>query len=155
MGLETVTTIPAVELRRALLLFAIVLGLAAMATSISRPTDRGERARSPAPAPSEPIASPRPGSSELREIVFVPAARAPTEPLEAGTPATVVVEVPEPGQVEIEGLGLSGFADPLTPARFEVLTNHERSHRVRFRAAGTGESKTVGTLEIGPAIAAR
>ena len=153
MRLETVTTIPAVELRRALLLFAIVLGLAAIATSVSRPPERRERAQ--APALSEPIASPRPGSTALREIVFAPAARPSSRPLEAGTAATVVVEVPEAGQVEIEGLGLTGFADPLTPARFDVLTTQERSHRVRFRAAGSGEAQTVGTLDIGPAVAAR
>lgn len=70
-------------------------------------------------------------------------------------PATVVVRVSESGQVEIEGLGLSGFAEPLTPARFDVLTKQEQSHRVRFRAAGTDEAQTVGTLEVGPTAAPR
>ena len=141
------------ELRRALLLFAIVLGLAAIATSVSRPPERRERAQTP--APSEPIASPRPGSSAPREIEFAPAARPPTKRLAAGRPATVVVEVTDSGQVEIEGLGLSGFAEPLTPTRFDVLTNHQGSHRVRFTAAGTDEAQTIGTLEVVPAIAAR
>jgi hypothetical protein len=142
-----------VELRRALLLFAIVLGLAAIATSISRPPERRERAQEP--QASAPVPSPRPGSSGSREIVFTPAARPPTERLEAGTPATVVVEVVESGQVEIEGLGLSGFAEPLTPARFDVLASREGSHRVRFRPAGTDEAQTAGTLEVGPPAAAR
>ena len=142
-----------VELRRALLLFAIVLGLAAIATSVSRPPERGERAEEP-PA-STPVASPRPRSSAPREIVFAPADKPPTERLEAGRPATVVVEVAEPGQVEIEGLGLSGFSQPLTPVRFDVLANREGSHRIRFRRAGTDEARTTGTLEVLPAITAR
>jgi len=142
-----------VELRRALLLFAIVLGVAAIATSVSRPPEPRERAQEP--ARSEPVASPRPGSSGPREIAFAPAAKASTEPLEAGRSATVVVEVDEAGQVEIEGLGLSSVADPLTPARFDVLTSHEATHQVLFRPAGTGEARTVGTLEVGPAITGR
>jgi hypothetical protein len=142
-----------VELRRALLLFAIVLGLAAIATSVSRPPDRREPA--PEPAPANRGDSPRGGTAAPLEVTFEPSAKPPTERLEAGRPATVVVQVAEPGQVEIEGLGLSGFADPLTPARFDVLTTQERSHRVRFEAAGTGEAQTVGTLDIEPAVAAR
>ena len=141
------------ELRRALLLFAIVLGLAAIATSVSRPPERRERAQEP--AVSEPVASPRPGSSPPREIVFEPAAKPPTERLAAGSPATVVVEVLEPGQVEIEGLGLSGFAEPLTPARFDVLANREGTYTVRFTAAGSEEEKTRGVLQVRPAFAAR
>ena len=139
------------ELRRALLLFAIVLGLAAVATSISRPPERENRAQEP--ARSEPIDTP--GSSAPLEIEFAPAASPPTERMEAGLPATVVVKVSEAGQVEIEGLGLSGFAEPLTPARFDVLGKREQSHRVLFRASGTDEAQTVGTLEVGPAAVPR
>ena len=140
-----------VELRRALLLFAIVLGLAAIATSVSRPPEREERTQSP--VPSTPTAAPGPSPPVV--IEFAPATRPPTERLEAGRPATVLVKVSESGQVEIEGLGLSGFAEPLTPARFDVLSEREQSHRVRFTAAGTDEARTIGTIEVGPATVAR
>jgi hypothetical protein len=141
------------ELRRALLLFAIVLGLAAIATSVSRPTERSDRAEKP-PA-SEPVASPSPGPAAPLELTFAPAAKPPTERLEAGRPATVIVKVDEPGQVEIDGLGLTGAVEPLTPARFDVLTSDEGSLPVLFRPAGSREPRTVGTLEVGPAVAGR
>ena len=141
------------ELRRALLLFAIVLGLAAIATSLSRPAERRDKA--PEPPVSQPVASPGRGSATPLEITFKPSARPPTKRVEAGRPATVIVEVDEPGQLEIEDLGLSATADPLTPARFEVLTSDEESHLVRFRPAGAAEPRTIGTLEIGPATVGR
>ena len=138
------------ELRRALLLFAIVLGLAAIATSVSRPRDEPAKTSSP-PATSTPSASPGPDSvAAAEEITFEPAAKPPTHRLEAGRPATVVVEVDEPGQVEIEGLGLTATAEPLTPARFDVLTSDEGSHRITLRPAASGEPGTVGTLTIEP-----
>jgi hypothetical protein len=65
------------------------------------------------------------------------------------------VEVDKAGQVAIGGLGLNGFAEPLTPARFEVLTRDEATLPVRFTPSGSRESKTVGVLEIGPAAAGR
>ena len=142
------------ELRRALLLFAIVLGLAAIATSVSRPRDEPSKPASP-PAASTPSASPGPESAGAEEITFEPAANPPTHRLEAGRPATVVVEVDEPGQVEIEGLGLTATAEPLTPARFDVLTSDEGKHRVKLRPAATGEPGTVGTLVIEPGVSGR
>ena len=136
------------ELRRALLLFAIVLGLAAIATSVSRPRDRDEP--EPTPPPTTPTASPQPNPARSREITFEPAVKPPTHELEAGRPATVVVTVDEPGQVEIESLGLSASAEPLTPARLEVLTSDEETHSITLRPARTGEPQTIGMLAIGP-----
>ena len=144
------------ELRRALLLFAIVLGLAAIATSVSRPPDRRDKAQEP--AETAPVASAGPGAATPLELTFKPlraATKPPTERLDAGTPATVIVEVDEPGLVEIDGLGLTGAAEPLTPARLDVLTGDEERHPVRFRPAATGEPRTIGTLEVRPAIAGR
>ena len=141
------------ELRRALLLFAIVLGLAAIATSVSRPRDRDEP--EPTPPSTTATASPRPDPSITREITFEPAAKPPTRQLEAGRPATVVVKVDEAGQVQIESLGLTATAEPLTPARLDVLASDEESHTITLRPARTGEPRTIGTLEIGPARAGR
>ncbi len=141
------------ELRRALLLFAIVLGLAAVATSVSRPRDRDEP--EPAPPSTTAVASPQPEPSTSREITFAPALKPPTKQLEAGQPATVLVEVDEPGQVEIKGLGLTATAEPLTPARLDVLASDEESHTITLRPARTGEPRTVGTLTIGPARTGR
>ncbi len=141
------------ELRRALLLFAIVLGLAAIVASLSRGPERNEEPRRP--AASDPVASPAPGPAAPREITFEPASKPPTRRLEAGRAATVIVKVSEPGQVSIAGLGLSGTAEPLTPARFDVLTSDEERHEIRFSPAGSREERGVGALEIVPADPAR
>jgi hypothetical protein len=90
-----------VELRRALLLFAIVLGLAAIATSVSRPRDEPSKPAQPPATTSTPVASPGPDGGGAEEITFEPAAKPPTHRLETGRPATVVVKVDEPGQVKL------------------------------------------------------
>jgi hypothetical protein len=50
--------------------------------------------------------------------------------------------------VALEGLGLVAAAEPLTPARFDVLGRRPGRHRVRFTAAGGDEAATVGTLAV-------
>ncbi len=137
------------ELRRALLLFAIVLGLAAIATSVSRPREKRDPPPEAPPAPA--MAAPRSGAAEPLEIRFERASRPRTRGLEAGRPATVIVAVDEPGQVEIEGLGLSAAAEPLTPARFDVLASDEGRHPVRFTPAAMSEGSVVGALDVRPA----
>ena len=137
------------ELRRALLLFAIVLGLAAIVTAVSRPPERAQRdeeAATPSERP-DPTARPAPDRHTAASISFS-AAKPRTERLDAGRPATVTVKVSVPGQVELPSLGLSATAEPLTPARFEVLENGPGRHAVRFTPARGGEARNAGTLRI-------
>ena len=97
------------ELRRALLLFAIVLGIAAVVSSLARPPvreergDRGEPSAGSA-APSQPTASAGPATRGAPEIRFVVGGKRKTETLKAGAAATVTVSVEEPGGVSIDGL---------------------------------------------------
>lgn len=135
------------ELRRALLLFAIVLGLAAIVTSVSRP-DRPERDDGSAlPNTAEPEAGPEPLGGRPAPISFT-AVEPTTRRLEAGRPATVLVKVPEPGEVRLGGLGLSAPADRLTPARFEILERRPGDYEVRFTPAGSSEERAAGILRI-------
>jgi hypothetical protein len=146
-----------VHLRRALLLFAIVLGLAAIAASVSRePEEPGERAEQSAPqaaeeAPDEPSVSSGsapavPGAVELS----FDAARDQRRRLDAGQPASVMVEVDEPGLAEIAELGLSATADPLTPARFEVLVPDPGRLELTFTPVDGGATAPAGTLVVRP-----
>ena len=143
------------HIRRALLLFAIVLGLAAIATSISRsPDDSGDTEPPPvAPSETEELPSPSvsPGDaapvSGVRELVFE-ADRTQTRQLDAGQPATVLVEVEEPGMVEIPDLGLTAPAEPLTPARFEILTSNPDRIDITFTAAEDDFPGPAGTLVV-------
>lgn len=143
------------ELRRALLLFAIVLGLAAVVSSLARPPRDQTGAQSdPAgrpDAPSTPTATAQPAHSPVPTIRFVVGRPRRTQTLKAGSAATVTVVVEEPGEVTLGGLGLTAGADPLTPARFDVLSTRPGRHPVRFRAVPDTESRLLGVLQIVPA----
>jgi hypothetical protein len=138
-----------VHVRRALLLFAIVLGLAAIAASVSRtPEESGERAerriepRAPTVSPGRSVSSR--GTAELS----FDAGRDQKRRLDSGRPARVFVEVEEPGLVEIPDLGRNAPADPLTPARFELLVPDPGRFDIAFTAADGGEPEPAGTLVV-------
>jgi hypothetical protein len=137
-----------VHLRRALLLFAIVLGLAAVAASVSRPGDTDEP---PPPATQDgqaPRATDGEGVGPPTELTFL-AADPDTQRVAAGQAATISVEVEDAGQVEIADLGLSAVGDPLTPARFDLLTREAGRYEITFTPAGDEALETrVGTLVV-------
>jgi hypothetical protein len=143
-----------VHLRRALLLFAIVLALAAVAATVSRPRDDGgDPSTPPAVQPSEtgraPTVSPGPEPPDpgTVELTFE-AWRDQRRRLEARQPATVLVEVDEPGQVELPDLGLSESAEPFTPASFDVFASEPGRYRLLFTPADGDEAGSAGTLVV-------
>jgi hypothetical protein len=147
--MSTPNTIRPVHLRRALLLFAIVLGMAALVASLSRPVDE-RRADSAQTEPREsgpPTASPTPGP-ELPTSLSFEATENETMRLPAGDAATVEVAVDEAGSVEIPGLGLSAPADPVTPARFDVLASRPGRYELLFTPAGGNPSEAAGRLVV-------
>ncbi len=136
------------HLRRALLLFAIVLGLAALASTISRPEstdDEAPPATTEATAP--PTVAPGAGAGEPAEVSF-DAAEPRVRKLEAGRAATLRVAVDAPGSVEIPQLGLSAAAEPLTPAHFDVLLSQPGRYQLRFVPAAGDEGRPAGTLVV-------
>jgi hypothetical protein len=140
------------HLQRALLLFVIVLGLAAVAASLSR-TDRGRSQPAQAPDAASPgtdtTPGPDPGSEPLR---FTDAARKrQIRDLAVGRAATVLVAVRRPGEAEIEGLGEPRAAEPATPASFDVYQTRPGSFPVVVTPAAGGGRRTLGTLRVRPA----
>jgi hypothetical protein len=135
-----------VHLRRALLLFAVVLGLAALAASLSRPARRSDR---PAPVTTSPLPelAPSPAARGPARLRFAEGGKRERQALREGRSAVVTVKVREPGQVELEGLGLTAAAEPLTPARFDVLASEPGRHDVRF-SPSSGESSVIGVLKV-------
>jgi len=134
-----------VHLRRAILLFALVLGLTALAAAVSPTRDDPEPATSPA------LASP--GESFLpRNLTF--------EPRESGVPRVkparsgehIVVTVPsdEGGIVTIPLLGRTDSVSPAAPARFDLLAPGPGRYDLMFEPSGTSglsaEPRRVGTL---------
>jgi hypothetical protein len=144
-----------VHVRRALLLFAIVLGLAAVAASLSRePEESAEQAGEPA-VPSEterdpePTVRPSPATpvSGTLELEFE-AETDRSRRLDAGEAATVLVEVDEPGLVEIAELGRSAHGDPLTPARFELLVSDPGRYDISSTPVAGDTPSPAGTLVV-------
>ena len=134
------------HLRRALLLFAIVLGTAAFVASLSQPAEeRPEPNRSG--EPRVPTATPAPSSRPKRPISFE-ARRDESRRVRAGQAATLEVAVTEPGSVEIPSLGLSSPAAPLTPARFELFPAEPGDYEIVFTAAADAERRPAGRLVV-------
>jgi hypothetical protein len=135
------------HLRRAMLLFAIVLGLAAMAAALTRPPAQRAPAPPKAPSPSLAIRETRPAA----QVRFDAALKPRTRSIEAGRRTVVTVDVEHPGQVELEGLDLTAAAEPLTPARFDVLALRAGRHEVLYTPAGELASRRSGVLRVFPA----
>jgi hypothetical protein len=149
---ETPPSIGGVHVRRALLLFAIVLGLAAIVASLSRPRDDSGR-RAVTQRETTPTASPgtaTPSGHPAVELSFR-SWKDQTRHLEADQAAIVVVEVDQPGQVEIPDLGLSHASEPTTPAQFDVLTSRSGRYEILFVSATGDEEQDAGTLIVRPA----
>jgi hypothetical protein len=139
-------TIGRVHLRRALLLFAIVLGMAALAASLSRPANEPVE-REPRPDPGPATAAPTPSSAPPAAISF-DATADESRRIRAGQAATLEVTVDEPGSVEIPGLGLSTNADPLTAARFEVLPAKPGEYEIVFTSSSDRTAEPAGKLVV-------
>jgi hypothetical protein len=137
-----------VHLRRALLLFAIVLGLAAVAASVSRPGDDSPSTEGLQRPPTTPTVEPTPETGSDRAELFFDVSVPAQHGLRPGQAGTVYVSVPTAGQVTIPDLGLNSPADPVTPARFEVLTSRAGRYPISFDPAGAGEAIRAGTVVV-------
>ena len=134
------------HIRRALLLFAIVLGMAALVASLSRPPEnrtKTEQSREPGP----PEAAPAPADNPPRPITLDASSRERRR-LAQGRAATVEIAVEEPGTIDVPDLGLTANADEHTPARFEVFPTRAGSFAILFRPVDGDESRPAGTLVV-------
>jgi len=143
-----------VHLRRALLLFAIVLGMAALVASLSRPVEQRNRTETtPAtePAPGPPSATPGPPSESgtvLTQPIVFEAAKKESKKVPAGDAATVEVAVSQAGTVAIPDMGLSSDADPVTPARFDIFPTRPGRYDLTFVPAAGEQPEPAGTLVV-------
>jgi hypothetical protein len=136
-----------VHIRRALLLFAIVLGMAALVASLSRPAEERTPAERSEEPRQEPSATPTPVDNPPRPISFDASSRERRR-LQQGQAATVEIAVDEPGSVEVPDLGLTATADEHTPARFEVFPTRAGAYAILFRPADGDRSRPAGTLVV-------
>jgi hypothetical protein len=137
-----------VHLRRALLLFAIVLGLAAVAASVSRPRDQSQAPPTVSTSEStSPTVEASPPPQTPAAITF-DADHPKAHRIDSHQAATVYVKVSEPGQVSIDALGMTDAAEPTTPAEFDVFTPTPGRYPILFQPAGSDEAIEAGTLVV-------
>ncbi len=133
------------HVRRALLLFAIVLALAAVAASVSNPRDddgKSDTAGTLAVPGADAEARTVDGESAVEFTVARPRVRR----VVSGRATTVRVHVPSAGQVQIRGLGQTSDADEFTPARFDLLPSRPGRYPLEFIPAAGDNPEPVGTL---------
>jgi hypothetical protein len=134
-----------VHLRRAILLFALVLGLTALAAAVSPSREAPQPAISLAPATSA-------GSTVPRNIIFTLREGGVPKLKSARTGQHVVLTVParEGGLVTIPLLGRTATVSPASPARFDLLAPPAGRYDVMFEPSGSSglsaEPSRVGTL---------
>jgi hypothetical protein len=126
-----------------------VLGLSALVASVVSPPETGD---SPRDEPAEALPQRPSGGSAGVLRLTVPADRHGERPLTrqapVGSRVSLEVTVPGPGDVTIEGLGLTQSADRLTRARFDLISARPGSHAVLFTPV-SGRSRTAGRIAFG------
>jgi hypothetical protein len=135
-----------VQLRRIVLLFALVLGLVAVVTSVTPPpAERDDD--DPAPSIRAPSAGAPSPVAERTIRLRTPRSRSrvPVRRVRTGTRLTVIVRVRKASEVEIEGMGLLQSAEPLSPARFDLLATPAGGHDVVVHPV-SGGSRRVARL---------
>ena len=133
-----------VQIRRVLLLFALVLGLSALVASIAPAPEDGDEEPPATVVEPPPAGAPEPIAPPLKVSVKDVDAPVPTRRVRVGSGFTLQVSVPEPGDVILEG-GLRQSADSLTPARFDLVAQRPGRHPVVFQPI-EGDRRVVARL---------
>jgi hypothetical protein len=137
-----------VQIRRAQLLFAIVLGMAALVASLSRPPEeRSTKEPREQPGRAPATASPAPADNPPRPVSFN-AASEESRRVPASRATTLEISVDQPGSVELPGLGLTASTDEHTPARFAVFPTRPGRYEILFTPADGDETRPAGTLVV-------
>lgn len=135
------------HLRRAILLFALVLGLTALAASVSPTHQSSTTVGAPADTPPAPRQS-----SLLRTVTFTTeaGARPVTRTARTGEHLLLDVASAQGGLVTIPRLGRTASVDASAPAQFDLLAPAAGRYDVLFSGGGVDEPQRVGTLVTRP-----
>jgi hypothetical protein len=137
-------TIRVVHVRRAILLFALVLGLTALAAAVSPSRTTNQTTVSPAaPLPARAVVP--------RTVAFeAGATTARARRVRPGEHVVISVASSQGGLATIPQLGRTGSVAPDAPALFDVLAPSSGRYDVMIQAPDSNEQRRVGTLLIRP-----
>jgi hypothetical protein len=137
------------HLRRALLLFAVVLAASALVASLLHPAEQPAQPQAPR---SGSASGPTAQRAPAERVVSFDARRRPvTRRLRQGASVRLTVRVERAGLVALRGLDLEDAAEPLTPATFDVLVDTPGRYPVWFIPSAGGRPGRIGTLVVEPA----
>jgi hypothetical protein len=137
-----------VQLRRILLLFALVLGLSALVASVvSPPAERDEPSRGGQNASPEPSGVARGNALRFDAAPRSKPADVPIRRAVAGSRVSIEVFVPRPGDVTIPRLGLRRSGDALAPPRLDLLAPASGRYEVVFEPV-RGPARVVGRIAV-------
>jgi hypothetical protein len=134
-------TIARVHVRRALLLFALVLGLTALATAIAPPPPAGDDP----PATAQPARAPVPPETQIDLPAPPPRGTALERRVKPGEHVVLQVSSAEGGEATVPKLGLTATVSGGAPARFDFLVPGAGRYDVLFSPALEAPQR-VGTL---------
>jgi hypothetical protein len=135
-----------VHLRRAILLFALVLGLTALAAAVSPTRNEDPPASAPVLGVPSSAVLPRALAFDARDPGAPEIRRART-----GEHLMLTVVAPEGGLVTIPRLGRTASVSPSAAARFDVLAPQPGRYDVLLQQpSGPDEPRRVGTLVTRP-----
>jgi hypothetical protein len=137
-------TIRVVHVRRAILLFALVLGLTALAAAVSPSRTTNQTSVSPAAPLPAGVVVPRTVPFDARTRT------ARTRRVRPGEHVVISVASSEGGLATIPQLGLTASASPDAPAHFDVLAPSSGRYDVMIEAPDSSEPRRVGTILIRP-----
>ena len=130
------------QLRRGLLVFALVLSALSLGAALAPPPKDDEEPATTAARPRTP--APGPTAIELRQ----PAPEVPpVRRVRTGAHIVLRVSARQSGSVEIPGLGLLQPVEPGTPALFDLLASRPGRYDVNLVATGAERTK-LGTLVV-------
>lgn len=134
--------------RRLVSVLIVLLVVAAFAAALA-PTREADQGTTDSTTTTSTASIPESAALVTERIPADPAAPAALE-ASVGDQLRLEVEVDEPIEVRIAELGLSAFATPLTPARFELLLRTPGRFIVTLGDADGG-GVAVGRLEVSDA----
>ena len=131
------------QLRRALLAFALVLAAVSLGAALTAPREEAEEGARPR-APAPPTSTPGAVSIGLAHPVE---GRPPVREVRTGAHVVLRVRARTDGNVEIPGLGLIEQVTPSAPAVFDLLATRPGRYEVVL-APLAGERIELGTLAV-------
>ncbi len=140
--------------RRLVILMVVLLAASTVAAALAPQSDQSDDETTTTATTTTEVAPPdRVLDRELVHATIDSGAETPrTIEVEIGDQLALVVETPEPVQIEIPGFGLLEDADPDAPARFDLLVAREGKFPVRALTLEDGD-RVLGTIAVSESAA--